>query len=142
VPGLGLGPQFCLLVPADLRILGCAQPQKAHGQLAWRRRRRPHHMGVAHSCAFRQRYGVRVRGSPALLAGPARIDGLLGPRPRPVRLARWRCGGGVTGRARNRSGRGWLTPLPDEAPQLLPPVDADLGVDVAEVVLDRLAADE
>src|SRR5262249_7152909 len=41
-----------------------------------------------------------------------------------------------------RSGGGGLAPLLYEAPELLAAVQAALGVDVAQVVLDRLAADE
>jgi hypothetical protein len=42
----------------------------------------------------------------------------------------------------SRLNRGRLAPLLDEAPQLLPSLHAALGVDVAQVILHGLAADE
>jgi len=42
----------------------------------------------------------------------------------------------------SRSDRGRLAPLLDKSPQLLPSLQAALGVDVAQVILDGLAADE
>ena len=45
-------------------------------------------------------------------------------------------------RIRGRLGRGRLAPLRDEAAKLLASLQAALGVDVAQVVFDGLAADE
>src|SRR5580658_4176910 len=64
------------------------------------------------------------------------------PRGGGMVLCRTILGACRRGRVRNWLDRGWLLPLLDIAPQLLPSPQTAFGVDVAQVILNRLAADE
>jgi hypothetical protein len=77
--------------------------------------------------------GKRYGSAPATARDPENRNASAQTGYVPLRAARQgrRRYGGGTRRARNRSDRGGLAPLPDEAAQLLPSLQAALGVDVA-----------